>query len=170
MFDPDITGVGHQPLGFDQWSAFYNKYTVYGSKCQITILNATGSTAATQNIEAVLMPVPSSVSTTVITTATDLEELYEFPYSKMKAGNIVGGAPNLFLKSYMSTTKIDGIPKAKVGISDSYSAVNSANPSNMWRWAIGLQSTDEAATSTCRVLVKMTYYARMWDRTVLTQS
>lgn len=31
-FDPDYTGAGHQPMGFDEWSALYNSYTVLGSK------------------------------------------------------------------------------------------------------------------------------------------
>lgn len=32
MFDPDLTGVGTQPLGFDQWAVFYDHYTVIGSR------------------------------------------------------------------------------------------------------------------------------------------
>lgn len=32
LFDPDLTGVGSQPLGFDQMAALYNHYVVLGSK------------------------------------------------------------------------------------------------------------------------------------------
>lgn len=32
LFDPDITGVGNQPRGFDQLMALYDHYTVLGSK------------------------------------------------------------------------------------------------------------------------------------------
>lgn len=28
VFDPDLTGAGHQPHGFDQWSQFYGKWVV----------------------------------------------------------------------------------------------------------------------------------------------
>lgn len=35
MWDPDYTGGGHQPKGFDQWMAFYNHYTVVGSKINV---------------------------------------------------------------------------------------------------------------------------------------
>lgn len=33
-YDPDFTGTltGHQPLGWDQWSTFYDEYQVIGSK------------------------------------------------------------------------------------------------------------------------------------------
>lgn len=31
LFDPDLTGVGHQPRGFDQWMTLYQKYAVLSS-------------------------------------------------------------------------------------------------------------------------------------------
>jgi len=35
IFDPDYSGVGHQPLGHDQWNLFYNHYIVQA--CKITV-------------------------------------------------------------------------------------------------------------------------------------
>lgn len=32
MFDPDLTGTGHQPYGFDQWKTYYGTYMVKSSK------------------------------------------------------------------------------------------------------------------------------------------
>lgn len=32
LYDPDITGTGHQPIGFDQLMALYDHYTVIGAK------------------------------------------------------------------------------------------------------------------------------------------
>ncbi len=40
MFDPDITGTGHQPLGFDQMMLMYEQYTVISSKITVDILNS----------------------------------------------------------------------------------------------------------------------------------
>jgi len=37
LYDPNITGGGHQPVGFDQFTAFYNHYEVLGAKIQFTI-------------------------------------------------------------------------------------------------------------------------------------
>jgi hypothetical protein len=39
MYDPDFTGSGHQPMGFDQWMTFYDHFTVVGSKITITAIN-----------------------------------------------------------------------------------------------------------------------------------
>ena len=41
MFDPDTTGAGHQPLGFDQYMALYNHYTVTRSKMSCHFHNGT---------------------------------------------------------------------------------------------------------------------------------
>lgn len=32
IFDPDASGVGHQPMSHDQWSVFYNHYRVLGAR------------------------------------------------------------------------------------------------------------------------------------------
>lgn len=48
IFDPDDTGVGHQPRGHDEWAMFYNQYTVIGSK--ITILAGSQSSSASDNL------------------------------------------------------------------------------------------------------------------------
>lgn len=37
IFDPNLTGTGHQPLGHDQWSVFYDHYVVLGAKCRVTL-------------------------------------------------------------------------------------------------------------------------------------
>ncbi len=51
MFDPDITGTGHQPLGFDQYMLMYDHYKVLGSKITITPLgNPATLTADNQQI------------------------------------------------------------------------------------------------------------------------
>lgn len=36
MYDPNISGAGHQPLYFDQMSLLYNHYCVIGSKMTVT--------------------------------------------------------------------------------------------------------------------------------------
>lgn len=45
IFDPNLTGTGHQPMGHDQMAALYQRYSVLGSKLHATIyLNTNGAT------------------------------------------------------------------------------------------------------------------------------
>lgn len=44
MYDPDYTGVGHQPSNFDRWMEIYDHYTVLGSR--ITVVPVLGDTVA----------------------------------------------------------------------------------------------------------------------------
>lgn len=39
VFDPDYDNVGHQPLGFDQWTVFYNHYCVIKANINIQAVN-----------------------------------------------------------------------------------------------------------------------------------
>jgi len=59
LFDPNITGTGHQPMGFDQMMLFYNQYTVYRSSIRVSWL-ANGITARC----AIMLSPDTSISTT----------------------------------------------------------------------------------------------------------
>ena len=44
IWDPDLTGVGHQPLGRDTWSAIYNYYKVLEATITVEIFDLTHNT------------------------------------------------------------------------------------------------------------------------------
>lgn len=39
LFDPDTTGVGHQPVGYDQLMVMYDHYTVIGARARVSATN-----------------------------------------------------------------------------------------------------------------------------------
>ncbi len=41
LYDPNVSGTGHQPMGFDQWANFYDHYTVIGAKIRATFQSNT---------------------------------------------------------------------------------------------------------------------------------
>lgn len=40
LYDPDVTGTGHQPMGFDQMMALYEQFTVIRSHIKVTFASA----------------------------------------------------------------------------------------------------------------------------------
>jgi hypothetical protein len=48
IYDPNLSGVGHQPLSHDQWANFYDHYVVLGAKIKVTLWH--GSSTATDNV------------------------------------------------------------------------------------------------------------------------
>jgi len=46
LYDPDITGTGHQPMGFDQLMAFYAHYTVIRSSIKVQFESGVSTTNA----------------------------------------------------------------------------------------------------------------------------
>lgn len=47
IYDPDVTGTGHQPMGHDQWAALFNHYVVLGSKITVNFCDSDSTTTPT---------------------------------------------------------------------------------------------------------------------------
>lgn len=60
MFDPDVTGTGHQPMGFDQMMLSYEHYTVISARLTCTFRN-TAATNPTVSITVAPSPTPITV-------------------------------------------------------------------------------------------------------------
>lgn len=43
MFDPNITGIGHQPMGFDQFTPLYRRYTVINAQIRVVATTASST-------------------------------------------------------------------------------------------------------------------------------
>lgn len=43
LFDPNTTGIGHQPANFDQYAVMFEKYLVYEAEIKVSLANGTTS-------------------------------------------------------------------------------------------------------------------------------
>ena len=160
IFDPDQTGTGHQPLGYDQWTAFYDKYLVLGSQISVQVIN---ESAGEQCYLGVL---PKNEADAV----ANHDTLAEKPYVRMLYQGVEGsGQAVRRTKLYMSTKKIFGLRRVGTDNTD-YTAVNNTNPANVWFWHIYSQSADGNTSVTQRIIVGLKYYVVFFDRKGLSAS
>lgn len=160
-FDPDALIGGVQPLAFDQWSAFYNKVCVRACKIKININNTGVGTGAV-----IVLP-----STQLAAYSTSLPlNLQEQPYAKTAfVGTIDSGTGNKYLKHYMTSNKILGVPPKSVGIEDDYQSLVTATPAKEWFWHVYL--FEQVATFFDPTLtIRLTYYCEFFDRKPMPQS
>lgn len=118
LFDPDFTGAGHQPYGFDQMANFYNLYCVYKVHIQIKIVEQSS------NNPALLVNVSNSANGGYSTNAKKPWEELERP------GNFVIHA-NGELKQWDQTlwiADIEGCSRSQIYNNDVYQAQKTTNP------------------------------------------
>jgi len=120
LYDPDITGAGHQPMGFDQLMALYEHYTV--TKCKLTVNFVNEDTNDNAYVGLAIFP-----DSTVETTATKLIE-----NGLMKRSWIApfDGNPKSQTTLSMSVdiSRINGRPKPIIG-DDLFRGDSASNPS-----------------------------------------
>lgn len=76
IFDPNLSGVGHQPYGHDQYATYYNQYQVLGAK--ITTTCRWSSPPTSSDVPHVCFSIIDSDTTAPTTLATKMER-----YAKM---------------------------------------------------------------------------------------
>lgn len=161
IYDPDYSGVGHQPLGRDELAAVYNKYCVRSFSYVITFSNQ--STTDYADVAVVLRPNPSTISLM----STVLETI------NVKSG-VVGpetGAKNILtIQGSMSIAALRGVSAAKVASENDFSALTGYNPVNQPTIQLYAENQNVAAAITVNARVTITYHVEYYDRKALTGS
>jgi len=153
LYDPDISGAGHQPMGFDQLvGVFYQHYTVLSSLIKVTFFSSTsdGSIAAASG----MLTVEPNSSVTLDTDIYDILERGKAtsrPYNNASAG---GKAVNTIVKkvdmrSFLGMDVMD---------EDNNAGNSSGNPSEQVYWHINAQGVDTATDSAAVYCVVELWY------------
>lgn len=147
LFDPDITGTGHQPRNFDQIMTQYDHYTVLGSKVTLDCVN---NQATSQGVIIASTMQDDNVS------LTSLDDLMEYPKRRHKI--LTGGAGGFnktrFTQSYSCKKYFHTKP-----LSDSNQQGSVAsNPSEGAFFGVYAHTVDNAiGTGTVDVMVTIDY-------------
>lgn len=161
MYDPDVTGVGHQPYQYDQLTTVYKLYRVYGAKIYVTFSNPTS--------DGVYVGYRIRNSTnTVATGGQTIDYIKEMGNTAYKVVNNTGSQVARF-SMYVPINLVFGVNKATVLTDNAYRALYNANPGYLAY--LDLWTIDSTGTaSTIGVSVKITYYSQFSDRQAVAQS
>lgn len=146
IYDPNITGAGHQPLGFDQLMLVYDHYVVIGSKLTVRLQNTDGSRNAMVILQLQDNP----------TVNTDLENVIENGTCTYRMlGPATSGTDTALLKMSCNPAKFLGRSKP---MSDSdLRGSSSSNPTEQAYFVLSAQASDETDTAQVFAVVTLEY-------------
>lgn len=161
IYDPDRTGVGHQPLGYDQWNTFYNRYRVLGAKVTVRAFN--NATIATSF---------SIIGNNSPGLVLGSDATREQPHMKsMILGNSQGGKNVGTMTKYFSCARVTGASDMLYRSSDQYAAAFGANPTEIIVAHIYQENIIQGAqASGAAARVDIVYYVELFDRNTLALS
>lgn len=157
-FDPNYSGVGHQPYGFDQWTAVYKSFCVVASRLKVS---ANTTTAAN---DACLAGVYISKSVTAF--SADPYACLELNTSSdsMLVGNFSTGKDRPTLKAACDIVTFTGKTNKKDLLDDEDACgSNTASPTDVVYyhiWVAGVNGSDPASAN---YLIQVEYDVIFFD-------
>lgn len=146
-YDPNITGGGHQPVGFDQYMTLYELYTVTASMIKVTFINTD-----TANAQLVLV-CNRDLSTTDADPRVYLENgatVWDI-LGRAGAGNDIKTIRKAMDMRQFSNNK-------DIMSEDNYAGTNAANPQEEQYYIVSACSTDLTTdTGSITAFVEITY-------------
>lgn len=163
MYDPDISGVGHQPRGFDQLMALYDHYVVLGSKikCWFTQTGATPTTREPLRVGINLNDDNSEEKTA----SSDYLESY---YSNTALLGPTNEADTVYVEMAVNPNKFLGV-KSPQG-EDSVKGSASANPVEQCYFHVFAVPMTSADPDAIYVAVELEYTAVLIEPTLVGES
>lgn len=140
IFDPDVTGVGHQPMYRDQYAALYENYVVLGSKISVEFVNHNTGSGAVVSI--------SGDNDTTIVSAVD---------TRTEQSNAISAA---MAPASKNTLFMNYSPEKHLGTADTDTGITAtgSSPTNQWYYGIAACHIDSTSSLTvyARVIIEYT--------------
>jgi len=150
MYDPNITGTGHQPLYFDQMTVLYDHYTVIGSKITYRIVQTDLTTKAVH--------ISLFLNDETGLTANSLQAISE-QSSGVTRLIPQGSTSETFLTKKWSAKATFG---GSVLGNDLLAGNASSNPQEQTYFTLGVQCPDLTSAASLIINVEIDYIA-VWD-------
>jgi len=152
VFDPDRTGVGHQPLYYDQITVLYNRYRVLKVKWKVTFAPATNP------IYALVVPINGLLASSITTSAT-FETASENPRARFST---VGTSMPYVIEGSIALNDLNGSSITEYLADDRFESVVTSSPSEVITLVIGLYNPN-AVTVAINQSVELIFYTDFHD-------
>lgn len=155
LYDPDATGVGVQPYGYDQVSALYGAYRVAASSITVNWVISSPIGAGTgEQVKCYVIPFRDTVIS-----YKDNADLRTIPFCRYKIGSIAEGqSQRNWVKGYCSGKKI---ARYESWTDPSKLAGVTQNPASVWYWHVIFDTATIGKACTIYFDVKIKYYSVM---------
>lgn len=158
LYDPDITGIGHQPSGFDEMMGLFDHYCVVKSNIQAQFVNKDSAIS-------IGCGVSLADSSTVAVDARRYVESGSSTWALL--GPINGGANKATMSQEITLSKYLGRPN--ILSEDDCSGNVSNNPTEQAYYHLWVEGYGSTGTAT-DILVTIDYFAYLKEPRVLTLS
>lgn len=160
LHDPDYSGVGHQPMYYDQFSAVYSYYRIKGFRYHIEITNG-GSWGAQLFI---------SHKPDVAVSSSSLEnEMERSTCIKRRILPSASGMNHTSFSGYVDVAKCWGLSQAEMMMNDGFISSYGSGPSRYGALHLGYGMSG-ASTTTLDVNVELIFDVESWRRTEIAGS
>lgn len=151
-FDPEVSGVGHQPRLFDQYAALYGRYRV--DRTHVMIITRQ---RAAHGVSVVLVP---SNSATALTSADRPCE-----FTRAVHGGITGSSqPCIRQETAFLPHAVIGLSKAQYDDEEDCSAVTTASPAQQAYLHVVHEQVDQTTVLDVEVHILLKYDITFYDR------
>lgn len=157
IFDPNRTGVGHQPLGHDEWQLFYNHATVLGSKITATFMPTSSDVILGNSCCSIKVMGNNTLDTNIYSTLEQTGSSWKL------LGNSAAAGKGVTITKYFSAKKFFGVTDVKDA--DNLRGTFGANPADEAYFHVqhtGLNGTDNPAA--VDVVVTIEYICLLSER------
>lgn len=156
LFDPNLSGIGHQPMGYDQLTPIWQRWRVHKVEVKIRTLASTG------NVFTAAMVTGSQIASPLLSGAiyTELNE------RRGCATTIVRDEQDSIIYATFDIAQVEG----KSIMDDNYSGGAGGNPGNRPKLTIGIGEIGGGDVSSAEIVVEMVFHAWFNDLQVLQQS
>jgi hypothetical protein len=164
LYDPNVTGTGHQPMGFDEMMSMYEQYTVLSSKITVHYINGSGVGVYGA---AILYLSPDTSS---ITAFSRLQENGFLVWKALYPISVVGSQCQLSMDCDIPT--YFGRNRDKRAIVDDAQLAGAAasNPAELVYFTVAAVDAAGANTVQLSFSVEIEYEVIFWEPRKLTQS